>query len=63
MIEGASRFWVLLEVTKSGRQLHGKGRTNVVPLDLPRERAWDGSLGANCVRGSFERLSFHVPSL
>jgi hypothetical protein len=35
MIEGASPFWVLLEVTKSRRQLHGKGRTKVVPFDLP----------------------------
>jgi hypothetical protein len=35
MIEGASPFWVLLEVTKSRRQLHGRGRTKVVPLDLP----------------------------
>jgi hypothetical protein len=35
MIEGASPIWVLLEVTKSRRQLYGKGRINVVPFDLP----------------------------
>ncbi len=34
-IEVASPFGGLLEVTKSRRELHGKGRTNVVPLDLP----------------------------
>jgi hypothetical protein len=35
MIEGVSPFWVPLKVTNSRRLLHGKGRTNVVPLDLP----------------------------
>ena len=58
MIEGASPFWVLLEVTKSRRQLHGKGRTNVVQFDLPA-RACGMEAGVRTVCGiqSRDRVS------
>jgi hypothetical protein len=58
MIEGASPFWVLLEVTKSRRQLHGQGRINVVPLDLTA-RACGMEAGVRTVCGiqSRDRVS------